>query len=280
MATLSLIICSIDPAKFDSASASWRRALAGVDCEIIGIDDARSLAEGYNRGIDRAAGEILVFSHDDVDVVTPDAGARIAAHLATFDLIGIAGTKRLVGGGWYFAGDPHDYMLVISPHPQTGRPVLLVEGAGPLVVPGIQALDGVFFATRATIARKLGFDAVTFDHFHLYDLDFSFRAHLAGYRLAVCRDLLLVHASSGSFDPRWDAQRLRFEAKFAGRLGSPLERQEPRILNALIDAGALADPAARAKLARPEALAELVARLTLPGAKGLPPLQAQQPAPR
>lgn len=261
MATFSVIICSIDASKFKRASESWRRALAGAECEIVGIHDARSLAEGYNRGIDRAGGELLVFSHDDVDVVTPDCAAALEAHLARFDLVGIAGTRRLVGGAWYLAGDPHDFMLVVSPHPQTGRPVLLLEGGGPLVVPDVQALDGVFFATPAPIARALRFDAVTFDHFHLYDLDFTFRAHLDGHRLAVCRDLLLVHESHGSFDPRWDLYRQRFEAKFAGRLAPLLPSRGPRIVNAPLDAARMADAAYRAELARPEALAALVARL-------------------
>lgn len=266
MELVSVIMCSIDPQKFAAASASWQRALVGRRCEIVGIHDARSLAEGYNRGIERAQGDVMVFSHDDVDVLTPDAAPRLESHLARFDVVGIAGTRRLVGGGWYFAGDPHDFMAVISPHPETGRPVLVMEGSGDLVVDGAQALDGVFFAVRAEVARALRFDAATFDHFHLYDLDFTFRAHLAGYRLAVCRDLLLFHASSGSFDPQWDEHRLRFEAKFADRLAAPQPRREPRILNAPLAPSLLADPARRADLARPEALQALLGRLNVPGA--------------
>ena len=261
MALLSLVVCSINARKFRAATTSWLRALQGSAVEVIGIHDAASLAEGYNRGLDRARGDVVLFSHDDVDVVTPDAAARIEAHLSRFDVIGIAGTRRLVGGGWYFAGDPYDFMLVASPHPETGKPILLVEGGAPLIVDGIQAVDGVFFAARADVARALRFDAATFDHFHLYDLDFSFRAFLSGFRLAVCRDLLLVHASSGSFDPVWDRYRLRFEVKFAKQLAPAPPRREPRILNMPLDPAALANPAGRAELARPEALAALVARL-------------------
>jgi len=265
VAQVAVIICSIDPRKFAAASASWKRSLAGVSCEIVGIHDARSLAEGYNRGLQRAHADVLVFSHDDVDVVTPDVAPWLGTHLANYDVVGIAGTRRLIGGGWFFAGDPYDFMSVISPHPETGRPILLIEGTGSLVVDGVQALDGVCFAARAEVARALRFDAATFDHFHLYDLDFSFRAFLAGYRLAVCRDLLLVHASIGSFDPKWNEYRLRFEAKFAGRLAAPVPRREPRILNVPIDASVLGHPAGRAELARPEALSALVARLEASG---------------
>ena len=78
---VSVIICSIDPRKFAQVSSSYDHALAGVEHEIIGIHDASSLAEGYNRGIDRARGDALDFSHDDVDVLSPDFAARVEGHL-------------------------------------------------------------------------------------------------------------------------------------------------------------------------------------------------------
>src|SRR5262245_9423063 len=113
---VSVIVCSIDPLKLTRMTASYQRALANVAHEFIAITDARSLAEAYNRGIDRARGRILVFSHDDVEILTPNLGAALARHLVAFDVIGIAGTTRLIGGGWHFAGHPFDFMLVVSPH--------------------------------------------------------------------------------------------------------------------------------------------------------------------
>ena len=258
---VSVIACSIDPAKLARMKASYERALPGVANEIIAFTDARSLAEAYNRGIDRARGRILVFSHDDVEILTPDLGAALARHLAAFDLVGIAGTTRLIGGGWYFAGHPFDFMLVVSPHPETGRLTVVAEGGGPIVVPGVQALDGVFLAVRAELAHELRFDDSTFDHFHLYDLDFSFRAHLAGARLAVCRDVVLIHRSSGRFDARWDESRRRFEAKFAGKLARPLPRREPPILNLPLDDAKLADPQSVALLCAAETIEGILARL-------------------
>jgi len=257
----SVVICSIDDRKFDQVSANYRRILGPALLEIIGIHDARSLAEGYNRGIDRARGDVLVFSHDDIEILTPDFAARLDGHLHSHDVIGVAGTTRLVGGGWYFAGHPYDYMLVITPHPETGQPTMVIEGGGPLVVPGIQALDGVFMATRSSVAQALRFDAGTFDHFHLYDLDFSYRACVSGLRLAVCRDLVLIHHSHGSYDDRWDEYRRRFEHKFADRLAAAAPRRNAPIVNVPLDATVLGDPAEVARLCRPETLARFVARL-------------------
>jgi hypothetical protein len=47
-------------------SAAWRDPRR--DLEIIGIHDARSLADGYNRGIAQSRGEHIILSHDDIEI--------------------------------------------------------------------------------------------------------------------------------------------------------------------------------------------------------------------
>ena len=99
---ISVIICSIDRGKFERASAMYRQLIPQV--EIVGIHDAASMAEGYSRGIAQSRGEFLIFSHDDVQIINPDFETRLMAHLNQFDLVGIAGTTKLVGPGWMGAG--------------------------------------------------------------------------------------------------------------------------------------------------------------------------------
>lgn len=260
MTTVSVVMCSIEPAKLAKARASYERAFAEIEHEIIAIRDARSLAEAYDRAIDAARGDALVFSHDDVEILSPDFAARLLGHLASYDIVGIAGTTRLIGGAWHLSGHPFDYMLVVAPHPESGKLVMLISGGSPLVVAGA-ALDGVFIAARAAVARSLRFDEATFDHFHLYDLDFTFRASLAGHRVAVCRDLVLIHHSQGRYDPKWDEQRRRFERKFAGRLARPLPRRQLPVLNFPVGDAIVADPGELARFTRADTLAGFVARI-------------------
>ena len=215
---VSVVVCSIDAAKFARVSQNYRTLLGGRDVEIIGIHDARSLSEGYNRGIAQSRGELIVLSHDDIEIVTPDFAERLERHLAQFDLIGVAGTTRLVTGKWESAGDPYAFVVISAPVPDSVGYVTVLRGGGPLVVPDIQALDGVFMAMRREVALSVSFDEVLFDHFHLYDLDFSFRAHLAGFSLAVCRDIVLIHQSIGKFDTVWNEYRRRFETKHRAHL--------------------------------------------------------------
>ena len=211
--SVSAVICSIDAAKFARVSANYRSLYGERELEIVGIHDARSLSEGYNRGIARSRGELLILSHDDIEILTPEFAARVDRHLAEFDLIGVAGTTRLVTGKWDSAGDPYAFVLISSPDSDSTGYVTVLRGGGPLVVTGIQALDGVFMAMRREVAISIPFDEALFDHFHLYDLDFSFRAYRAGFALAVCRDFVLIHQSIGNFDAVWDKYRRRFVAK-------------------------------------------------------------------
>ena len=216
--SVSVVICSIDAAKFARVTANYRSLYGERDIEIVGIHDARSLSEGYNRGIARSCGELLILSHDDIEILTPDFAARIDRHLGKLDLIGVAGTTRLVTGKWESAGDPYAFLLISAPVPDSVGYVTVLRGGGPLVVTGIQALDGVFVAMRRKVAVSIPFDEAQFDHFHLYDLDFSFRAYQAGFALGVCRDIALIHQSIGNFDATWAKYRRRFEEKHRAHL--------------------------------------------------------------
>ena len=69
----SLVVCSINRARLDECVARYRAAFADEAFDLIVIDDAKSLAEAYNRGIASARGANIVFSHDDASR-SPDAG--------------------------------------------------------------------------------------------------------------------------------------------------------------------------------------------------------------
>jgi adenylate kinase len=149
---VSVVICSIDPAKFSRVSENYRALFGPRDLEIIGIHDARSLADGYNRGIAQSRGEHIILSHDDIEILTSDFADRIDRHLAQFDLIGIAGTTKLVTGKWELAGDPYVFAdrLSLSQPEATRR----CSGAGPARHAGVRARR-VFMAMRRGIIRRL-----------------------------------------------------------------------------------------------------------------------------
>jgi hypothetical protein len=221
--SFSVIICSVDNARFAAVDAMYRRILKDYPAQIIRISDAKGMCEGYNRGIDQSTGDALIFSHDDVEILNDDFAVKLLKHLEKYDLIGVAGTTRLCAGHWVAAGPPYLFGQVPEPAPQGGYVVQLFGGAGP-ICENIQAVDGLMFAVRRSVVEKIRFDE-SFDGFHLYDLDFSATVHAAGYKLAVARDLFVIHASAGNFDNRWKQYAEKFEKKWAGKLPPHPRRQ-------------------------------------------------------
>jgi GT2 family glycosyltransferase len=209
---ISIVICSINDARFDAVCEQYRIALGSEPYEIIRIPDAKSMCDGYNRGLMISRGEMVIFSHDDIEIWAPDFAARLKSHLQTFDVIGVAGTNRLVQPGWIAAGPPHIFGQVAH-RLANGKIALVVYGAPARIVPNIQAMDGLFLAFRREAIMQLRWDQQTFTHFHCYDIDCTYRAHRAGMRVGVALDLPILHMSGGSYDATWEQQAHLFLQK-------------------------------------------------------------------
>jgi GT2 family glycosyltransferase len=215
----SVIICSVDSNRLARVKAMYEGVFRGTDWELIHINDARSLAEGYNRGVGQSKGDKLIFSHDDIVIFSPQVPQRLERHLASFDIVGVAGTTLLYCPAWHWAGPPHIFGQVAYPSPiEAGKFDVNIYGAPFPVIRDIQAIDGLFMAARRSVFGAISFDSATFDGFHHYDLDFSYCAFRAGLRLAVVNDICVLHASGGNYDQVWQHYAMKFQQKwFAGR---------------------------------------------------------------
>lgn len=215
---ISIVICSIDPARFAAVEQTYARHIGDEPFEIVGIHDARSLCEGYNRGLRQAKGDLCVFSHDDIEILSDDLGATLRRHLRDWDVVGVAGTTRMHAMGWANSGIRYA-RGVVTQRTADGYEIKFL-GAPEVVNGAIQGMDGVFFAARREVAETIGFDEETFDGWHGYDTDFTFRCYLAGFRLAVCLDIRLIHFSEGTVDEAWSRYAERFQAKHAAHLAT------------------------------------------------------------
>jgi Glycosyltransferase like family len=223
---ISVIICSITPARLDAMRAQLSRLLDGESWELIHIDDARSLSEGYNRGIDRATGELLVLCHDDIEIMCDDFAAKLRTYLYHYDLIGVAGATRVTGPMWGWAGPP--FVAGWVGHPlDEHRSMALVAGMFGPCVPGAQTLDGLFFAARRSLFDQIRYDADTFDGFHFYDLDLSYRAALGGARCGICLDISIYHESHGRYNEVFAKYAERFCNKFPQVCTQPVVSPSP-----------------------------------------------------
>lgn len=218
-AGVSIVVCSVEPARLERMQRNYRDALRGRPHEFVVIDDARSLAEGYNRALAACHHDIVVFSHDDVELLSAAPFDALERALREHDIVGVAGSTRVTGPAVMWAGHPHLHGGVAYPAGDGGWDATVYSLASG-ILGGMQALDGLLIAARREAARAVAFDAATFDGFHFYDLDFTYRAHLAGRRVAVTTEVAAIHASAGGFDDEWRRGAQRFAAKFP-RLAAP-----------------------------------------------------------
>jgi tetratricopeptide (TPR) repeat protein len=211
----TIVTCSIDEGRLQRMRASFDAALGAREHEYIVIRDARSLSEGYERGLRAAKHDLVVFSHDDVELASAHAFDAIDTALRAHDIVGLAGSRRAAGPSAMWSGHPHLFGTVAYPPGSTrARWKATVYSVATGTVAGMQTLDGLFFAARRACALSVGFDAVTFDAFHFYDLDFVYRAQRAGNSVAISTEVLAIHASEGSYDDAWRAQAERFMRKY------------------------------------------------------------------
>jgi glycosyltransferase involved in cell wall biosynthesis len=238
---LSFIICSINDERFDAICANIARCVTGITYEVVRARNAKSLTAAYNRGIEMSRGELLVFCHDDIEIMQADFGQRLLADFEQYDVFGVAGTSRMVDGYWGTAGQPLLFGQVLQKNEDKDGYTLYMFDFHDKPMPQIQGLDGLFIAARREAAEQIGFDQERFDGFHLYDADFSFRAHLAGLRVGVSRWILLFHQSHGDKNAEWQRGMDRFQEKFRDVLPKDWEAGPAYTLNVSVadKAGAL-----------------------------------------
>jgi tetratricopeptide (TPR) repeat protein len=231
--SISVVSCSRSNEEGRRVRDHFETTLRGYDFEIIQIYDARSLCEAYNRGFARTRGEVLIFAHDDIEILSADFANHLLRYLSSNDLLGIAGTSRLVGPSWTAAGWPQTHGCIVHEHLDGSG--FDFECYGPASKGPIQAVDGVFFAANRKVCEKIGFDDTTFDGFHFYDLDFCYRAFLQGFRIVVPWDILIAHrvrpdhpVNWGKYPVEWEKYIPAFMTKHGSRFDAAPSRSHKR----------------------------------------------------
>jgi glycosyltransferase involved in cell wall biosynthesis len=190
------------------------------------------ICAAYNRGIELAQGQVLVFVHEDVFFMQPGWGpileAKFAADPGT-GLVGVAGSQYLFKeyGSWGTAGRPFVCGRVI--HEEQGRQVLTVYSQNRADV-DVVAVDGLFFAVRGELLRYLRFDEIIFDGFHFYDIDFCMQVRRS-HRVIVTSEILVKHLSAGKWDQAWQNYAERFRWKYDDELPASCTALVPDLQN-------------------------------------------------
>ncbi|CAN2045072.1 protein O-GlcNAc transferase [Candidatus Magnetomoraceae bacterium gMMP-1] len=216
---ISIIVCSNQ----NPCSAAHRKNIektVGCEFEYIRInnsDNKFGICAAYNKGTEKASGDILVFVHDDVFFISSDWG-KILQEKFSFDsslgLVGLAGTQYLDKNNpfWPYAERPFIYGRVVHEKKDPDKSVLTIFSRDKRDTE-VVAVDGLFLAIKKSLFNTIKFDEKTFDRFHFYDLDISMQVKKTHKVIVTC-DILVKHLSGGSFKGVWKEYAKRFIKKY------------------------------------------------------------------
>ena len=228
ISSISFVVNSVDDARFAIFERQLRRALDTEELDIIRISDARSMSEGLNRGAQLARGEWLIFCHDDICILSKNSMSVLMDATTKTDMFGPCGTIRLTSGNWYDAGRPFTFGHVVARDlHRPGKYELQLFGIPQQSIQiGGQALDGLWIGCHRRLFDALrGFDEASYKGFVGYDIDFSFRAALAGARVGITSNLTLFHdLHVGEFSrgklADWETAQVQFQQHFGRYLNT------------------------------------------------------------
>jgi hypothetical protein len=230
MSPIEFITVSRTPVRVQSLRQSIALSMAGAFPHQLTVIDGNThdLFTGYNTAAAQTTGEILIFIHDDVQLLAnPLAFGRPLQLLQNPEtgFIGAAGSRILDTTGKWWGGNltreetfTHCRGLIFHGAQNEFGIHGLVWPGGSAEFGQILVVDGVLLMChRNTFNRVNGFDATTYQGFHFYDVDTTFRAHQLGLK-NYAAPLPLLHASLGRYDEAWEKNRAIFAEKYKSAL--------------------------------------------------------------
>ena len=206
--------------KYDDTYYDHILNTSGVkDIEIIPFENNGifSLTEVYNKGINQAKNDVIVFCHDDLIFEKPYWGKRLLEAFEKnkdYGIIGIAGTNHLIDGCWWT--DKKSMHGIVNHTDGFKKWTSNFSKPQGTKIKEMIVLDGLFFAIdRTKIKHK--FDEL-FDGFHFYDISFCFENYLSGVKVGLITNLVITHKSVGPISQKWLDAKAKFEEKYLEKL--------------------------------------------------------------
>ena len=188
------------------------------------INNGESLTKAYNRGLNQAKNDIVVFCHDDITLETKQWGHKLLKLFAKnqdYGIIGVAGTKFLSTSGQWWENRKKMYGRVAHTHEGKTWLSSYSDDLGQNLEE-VVTVDGVFFAVDK---RKLqsNFNE-NYEGFHFYDVTFCFENFTKGVKVGVTTVIRVNHKSIGMTNESWEANRVKFSEEYKEHLPANVKK--------------------------------------------------------
>ena len=209
---IAVISCVNNDRKYEECLLYLKRCSLpeGMRLEFIPIYHAKSMAGGYQEGMQSSNAKYKIYIHQDLCIVETDA-LQTMLHIfqkhPEVGMIGFAGCDKLPANGlWYETkGNPYG-VAVQATAPE--RIVRLSFRKTAREFETVEAVDGIFMMTQYDIPWRYDL----FCGWHFYDISQSMEFRKQGYRIAVPKadDIWCIHDSPSVIDVDYEETRRLF----------------------------------------------------------------------
>lgn len=152
----------------------------GLEIEILAVQDAKSMASGYNEAMNASDARYKVYLHHDTFIIERNFISKMMSVFAEdkeIGMIGLVGTEYLAKDGVMWDGVRcGDFYRLNSALEEAANLERVISGFRE-----VEAVDGFLIVTN----RDIPWREDIFTKFHFYDVSQSFEFRKAGYKVAV-----------------------------------------------------------------------------------------------
>lgn len=188
------------------------------------INNGESLTKAYNRGLNMAKNDIVVFCHDDLTVETKQWGTKLIKLFEKnpeYAIIAVAGSKYMPTSGQWWENPKKMYGRVAHTHEGKTWLSSYSEDLGQNLEE-VVVCDGVWFGVNKKRIKKTFNENV--EGFHFYDVTFSFENYLEGAKVGVTTMIRINHQSIGMTNQAWEKNRADFSEAYQKHLPANIKR--------------------------------------------------------
>lgn len=150
-----------------------------VEIGVITVEQAESLAAGYNQAMRASDAKYKVYMHQDVFILNSNFISDVIELFVQnpeYGMFGVVGTDRKILNGCYWNEWDCGWSYVSTPLHVANKLFRAVDKVTP-----VEAIDGMIMITQFDLPWRED----VFDGFHLYDISQSEEMKRAGYRIGV-----------------------------------------------------------------------------------------------